>query len=223
MKKVRHNIYNRVHRELRTLMLDAGLRIQKTEFSKPIDAVETITIIREVIAAFEHHVKKEDSLIFHAVSSTAPYIIAMFEKTNAKNLQLGITIAEMADQFETIRTRSEKIKHGEYLQNVFFEFTATVLQSMNKEETIVSELLWSNCTDKEIAALEKQITVQSVTEELSVVAEPVVANKSGEFAKWVDGILESATPYISENLTRIAKRIIPENSFNKFFPNGQAA
>ncbi len=223
MKKVRHNIYTSVHRDLRTLMLDAGLRIQKTDFSKPVDAVETITIIKDVIAAFEQHVKKEDSPIFHAVASSAPYIIAMFEKTNAKNLQLGITIAEMADQFETIRTRSEKIKHGEYLQNVFFEFTATVLQSMNKEETVVNELLWSNCTDKEIAALEKQITVQPVSEELSVVAEPIMVTKSGEFAKWVDGLLESATPYISGNLARIAKRIIPQDSFNKFFPNGQAA
>ena len=216
MKTLRHNIYNKVHSELRTLMLDAGLRIQRTDFSDSAEAEKTIGLIREVVNAYEHHAQNEDSHIFHAVASSAPYIIAMFEKATSKNLQLGITIAEMADQFETLRSRNDRIRHGSYLQNVFFEFTATVLQSMNKEETVVNELLWSAYTDKEIVALEQELMM--VTEELVEMDQDVVpgelgSTKNGEFAKWISGIFENATPYLTSKLSKMARNIIPPDLF----------
>ena len=206
MKTLRHNIYNKVHSGLRTLMLDAGLKIQRTDFSRPKEADRTIALIREVIGGFEYHARHEDDRIFHAVADKAPYIVAMFEKATAKNLQMAINIGEMVDQFETIKNRSQKVKHGSYLQNVFFEFTAAVLQTMNKEETVVNELLWAHYTDKEIQALERQLIIEPKSEYID--ADEKVVSKSGEFARWMGGILDNATPFLQGKLSEMTRNII---------------
>lgn len=219
MKTLRHNIYDRVHKDLRTLVLDAGLKIQKTDFGKAREAEATIKMIRKVVGAYELHVHKVDTRIFHAVASMAPYIIAMFEKANAKNLQLGITIAEMADQYENLKSRSERIKHGSYLQMVFFEFTATVLQSMNKAENVVNELLWVSYDDTELMMLERLIQAIIINKEKAQ-AVPGTLKKESDFSRWFREMFDSASPLITTGFTRIARNLLPSSSSFKILTQG---
>lgn len=209
MRKARYNIYSKVHKNLRTRLLDTGLKIQTTDFSKPENAKRTLINLKEAIGSFEIHLK-EDAFIFHSIASAAPYIIAMFEKENTKNRQMSVAITKKTERFELLRTRTERINFGTDLQAVFFEFTASVLHNMNKEETIINELLWTNYTDNELAEMEEEIVKRLAPATAGFRAmEELNSMTNIEIIKWISQLFETATPLIAGKLMRMARSIIP--------------
>ena len=209
MRTARYNIYSKVHKSLRTRLLDTGLKIQITDFSKPGTAKETLMILKETISSFEIHLK-EDAFIFHSIASSAPYIVAMLEKENTKNRKMSVVIAEKTERYELLRTRTERINFGTDLQAVFFEFAAAVLHNMNREETIINELLWTNYTDNELAEMEEEIVKRLAPATIGFQSmEELNTMTNIEIVKWISRLFETATPLIAGKLMRMARSIIP--------------
>ena len=217
MRTARYNIYSKVHKSLRTRLLDTGLKIQITDFSKPGTVKETLMILKEAINSFEIHLK-EDAFIFHSIASAAPYIVAMLEKENAKNRKISVVISEKAERYELLRTRTERINFGNDLQAVFFEFAAAVLHNMNREQTIINELLWTNYTDNELAEMEEEIVKRPATAGFPAMEE-LNTMTNIEIVKWISRLLETATPFIAGKLMRMARSIIPPERWDAISNN----
>ena len=186
----RYNIFKRTHKGLRSMLFDAGAKIQQTDFTKNKQAHAAIDAIKQSTRSFLYHLSKEDNIVYHSVVLYAPYIVAMIEQTNLKDEALARSIDQKIDQYKGLNTKKEMIAFGHQLQAAFFEFTAAVLQHMNKEETVLNELLWSYYTDKEIIALENKVVVPEAVEEFITQEEKI--SKGTEFIKWMDGIIETA-------------------------------
>ena len=206
----RYNIFKRTHKGLRSMLFDAGAKIQQTDFTKQKQAEAAINVIKQTTRSFLYHLSKEDSILYHSVVLYAPYIVAMIEQTNVKDEKLATSIDKLIEQYVHLGTKNEMVSFGLQLQAVFFEFTAAVLQHMNKEETVINELLWSNYTDRQLVALEVEMLKQSTPEACTWYTGKILKELSNpEIIIWINGIAEHASATIIEKLISTTQRVLP--------------
>jgi hemerythrin-like domain-containing protein len=206
----RYNIFKKTHKGLRGMLFDAGARIQQTDFTKTKQADAAIDIVKQTTRSFLYHLSKEDNILYLSVVLYAPYIVAMIEQTNAKDEKLAKSIDQIIDNYKNLDTKNEMISFGLQLQAAFFEFTAAVLQHMNKEETVINELLWSNYTDKQLVALEVEMLKQSTPEACTWYTGKILKELSNaEIIIWINGIAELASSNIIEKLINTTQRVLP--------------
>ena len=206
----RYNIFKRTHKGLRSMLFEAGTKIQQTDFTKKKQATDAIEIIKQSTRSFLYHLSKEDSIIYHSVVLHAPYIIALIEQTNIKDEALARSIDITIDQYKDLNSKKEQIAFGHQLQAVFFEFTAAVLQHMNKEETVINELLWSNYTDRQLVGMEVEMMKQATPSDCTWYTGKILKELSNrEILVWVDSIKEHASPYMLKKLISTARIVLP--------------
>lgn len=206
----RYNIFKRTHKGLRSMLFDAGAKIQQTDFSKQKQVGVAIDAIKQSTRSFLYHLSKEDSIIYHSVVLHAPYIVAMIEQTNVKDEALARSIDTKIDEYKGLSAKKEKIAFGHQLQALFFEFTAAVLQHMNKEATVINELLWSYYNDKELVGIEVEMMKQATTADCTWFTGKILKELSNrEILVWVDSIKEHATPFMLKKLISTARVVLP--------------
>jgi hypothetical protein len=206
----RYNIFRRTHKGLRSMLFDAGAKIQQTDFSKSKQANAAIEAIKQSTRSFLYHLSKEDKVIYHSVVLYAPYIVAMIEQTNLKDQALAESIDKIIDQQSEQDTKKEMIAFGHQLQAVFFEFTAAVLQHMSKEETVINEILWSNYSDTQLVGMEVEIMKQATSSDCTWYTGKILKVLSNrEILMWVDIIKEHASPFMLKKLISTARIVLP--------------
>jgi len=206
----RYNIFRRTHKGLRSMLFDAGAKIQQTDFTKSKQAIAAIEAIKQSTRSFLYHLSKEDKIIYHSVVLYAPYIVAMIEQTNLKDQVLAESIDKIIDQQKEQDTKKEMIAFGHQLQAVFFEFTAAVLQHMNKEETVINEILWSNYSDTQLIGMEVEIMKQAASSDCTWYTGKILKVLSNrEILMWVDIIKEHASPFMLKKLISTARIVLP--------------
>jgi len=206
----RYNIFKRTHKGMRSMLFEAGARIQQTDFTKAKQADAAIDIAKQTTRSFLYHLNKEDNILYLSIVLYAPYIVAMIEQTNAKDERLAKSIDTIIEDYKNLDTKAEMISFGLRLQAAFFEFTAAVLQHMNKEETVINELLWSHYTDKQLVALEVEMLKQSTPEACTWYTGKILKELSNsEIIVWINGIAELASSTIIEKLISTTQRVLP--------------
>ncbi|TMI94231.1 MAG: hypothetical protein E6H08_09365 [Bacteroidetes bacterium] len=206
----RYNIFRRTHKGLRSMLFEAGAKIQQTDFTKSKEANAAIDAIKQSTRSFLYHLSKEDKIIYHSVVLYAPYIVAMIEQTNLKDQLLAESINNIIDQQSKQDAKNEAIAFAHQLQAAFFEFTAAVLQHMNKEETVINEILWSNYSDTELVGMEVEIMKQSAASDCAWYTGKILKVLSNrEILMWVDIIKEHASPFMLKKLISTARIVLP--------------
>ena len=214
MRTERYNIYDKVHRDLRKQLLDAGLKIQLTDFSKPEQTKKTFAIIKNVIACFEKYME-EDIMIYHAIAQTAPYIVVIMEKVNEKNQQVTASITEKIDQYTLLRTGRIRRDAGLDIQGLFFEFTASVLQNMNKEQTVINELLWAKYSDSELMIMEDEVMTRILPGDARFYSKEDLASIADSMTLKLKPLLfQFASPFVGKKLARTAVNMIPARNWS---------
>jgi len=192
------------------MLFEAGAKIQQTDFTKSKEANAAIDAIKQSTRSFLYHLSKEDKIIYHSVVLYAPYIVAMIEQTNLKDQLLAESINNIIDQQSKQDAKNEAIAFAHQLQAAFFEFTAAVLQHMNKEETVINEILWSNYSDTELVGMEVEIMKQSAASDCAWYTGKILKVLSNrEILMWVDIIKEHASPFMLKKLISTARIVLP--------------
>lgn len=206
----RYNIFKRTHKGLRSMLFDAGAKIQHTDFTKQKQATATIESIRQTTKTFTYHLTKEDNVIYHAVVLYAPYIIAMLEQTSTKDAVLAKSIDRLIADYDPQNSKKDQIAYGIQLQAAFFEFTAAVLQHMNKEAMVVNDLLWSNYTDTQLVGMEVEMMKQACPDDCGWYTATILKGLSNaEIIFWIAKITEHGTPHMAEKIISKARSVLP--------------
>jgi len=81
---------------------------------------------------------------------------------------------------------------------------------MNKEETVINELLWSNYTDRELIGMEVEMMKQATSSDCTWYTGKILKELSNrEILVWVDSIKEHATPFMLKKLISTARFVLP--------------
>jgi hypothetical protein len=156
MKQERYNIFQQTHKNLGCLVFDAGAGLQKTDNC----SAEEISLVLEkmhlAIRYFEYHIRREDNLIYNAVASVAPYIISEMEKVNGADMCQAWEIESKIEKLSLFAGKCVQ-ENVNSLRTSFYAFTAAVLLHINKEETVINQLLWDIYSDQQLREMHHTI------------------------------------------------------------------
>lgn len=174
MRSERYNIYDKAHNRLRSRLLDAGLRVQAAEAAGPGSIPQCLEVINQSNEALARYLD-QSSRILEAVVPVAPYIALELEKNNNSTREMIKKIDQQQYKLKQVNTWSLRKKMAAEIQQAFFELTAAALRLMNREEMIISDLLWNMYSDEEIRQLEKSMNAPVVMAESLPLNEPSAA------------------------------------------------
>jgi hypothetical protein len=206
----RYNIYKRTHKGIRSMLFTAGANIQQTDFTKKRQGEFAIKTIKKTTLTFLYHIQREDSIVYQTLAIEALYIIALLEQTNEKDVALARSVNAHLETYAKLNDKRAKMIFGMELQALFFEFTAAVLQHMNKEETVINELLWKKYNDRQLAELEWEIMKQVTPDDCTWYTGAIMKGLSNEeIIDWITGLLAKSNPSLKTNLIKTAQKVLP--------------
>jgi hemerythrin-like domain-containing protein len=212
MKKERYNIFNKSHKGLRRLVLEAWAKTNKCDFRSTSEVNECIVILLQAIRYYIYHIGKEDMIIYRAINPAAPYIVTLLEEINAKGIEVASSIEYKISQFNSENHGKGIIDFGIELQSSIFSFTSVVVQHIKKEETVLNELLWQNFTDYELLELEVKTMSHFVPEEKEWFNNQVMkCLDDNEITRWIDHVLSFGNAYDADLLMETTRSALPES------------
>jgi hypothetical protein len=198
----RFNIFNLIHKALRAMLYDTALCLQQTYFADQNEAEAVFAKINEVIAAFEEHGRKEDTIVMPVIQQFQPAVISSFEKDHKDDKEMGKQLKQLQAIYRSLDTAEERIVAGSAISVAFREYMIFNLQHMQREEIELNELLWNNFSDQEIISINSQIVAGMPSEELI------------NTAKW---FMKAVNCYEAEQLLTNMKETAPRQVFDALF------
>jgi hemerythrin-like domain-containing protein len=207
MEVMRYNMFSQIHKGLRAWLFEAGLRIQRTDFSNKHKGLAIVAELKQIIKVLQKHTWNEDNNLFPRVEAVAPFVIALFEQEHEKDNDLAKKMQSWLDKYTDAVTEKERLKSGIGILHTFNEFTAFNLQHMNKEEMIVNELLWAHYTDKEIQEITAGIIRNQNPEDSILLGKWMIKGMNDvEIINWLKHVSMAAPDYVLEGILIMAEQ-----------------
>jgi hypothetical protein len=155
MKRV--NIFNQIHKGLRTALYETALVLQRTDFNNELERESAFAAAREVLMLFDEHARKENKYVFPAIQPFEPSVVNSFEQDHKQDHSLTEALEHAMDSFHYLPNEKDKTEAGKNLNRDFVAFMTFNLDHMAREENMVNEILWRYFDDAYILNIQKTI------------------------------------------------------------------
>jgi hypothetical protein len=210
MNNVRHNLFERTHKILSRMVFDAGMYLQQTEFSCPERSKPGIIRMEDSIHFFRYHIIHEDALIYNSIVNAAPYIVALMEKANARDLRMTTTLTEKLKEYNTLCIKQSFESFGDEIRAMYFSYTTAVLQHIHAENRVINDILFSLFNDAQLVDIEMKLVRQMFAPENNWYARHTMTWITGpEIISWISGISANGYSNEVEQLLATTKPAIP--------------
>ncbi len=207
---IRYNAFKQIHKGLRAYMYDTALHIQHTDFTDSAATSILFKKIENLLWLFEGHAEVEDNIVFPIIQRVAPEVVADFESQHVRDHELSQAVAYWINMYKIAATDEERIMTGIKLLNEFNEFVAFNLQHMNKEETIVNQVIWENYSDKELLGLTQEIVKNIPRDKDPHYTRWMIAgNGNHELIQWFNAVKANAPSFVFDELISLAQETLP--------------
>lgn len=213
MTSKRYNVFNNIHKGLRTLLYDTAAMIQRTDFSQP-SAAATVNRVHWVMDMFDEHARHEDQYLLPLAFKNNEALATEFEKEHEVDHRLSEDLRSSIKAWLLASSDSERAATGQAIFYAFNEFIAFNLYHMNKEENVLLLNLWKYYTDEDLLAAEAAI-VQSI-EPATMLEESKWMMRSlsnPEIVGWLNGIRQGAPAPVFDIYFSLAKQEVSEERF----------
>lgn len=150
---MRFNIFNHIHKALRTLLYDTAQLIQQTDFVDAAEAEETLKRLQQVIDAFDKHAWHEDNYVLPAIHHYDASLKKAFEQEHEEDHALGQRLQGLMNAYQHTVSTSERMQVGNSIHGAFVEFLVFNLKHMTREEDILNAALWKHYDDAQLVNL----------------------------------------------------------------------
>ncbi|UFH56378.1 hemerythrin domain-containing protein [Spirosoma sp. KNUC1025] len=215
MQHQRYNVFNQIHKGLRGMLYDTALRLQQTDFSES-ETSEALESLRQVLLFFDDHADHEDHFILPHIRRHDASLIDELEKDHVIDHRLTHTLFDRIQEWKTTNSGNQREAIGQQILLAFNEFIAFNLYHMNKEETILIDLLWKHYTDAEIRQMEHQI-LQSISPQ-TLMAESrwiIRSINDKEVIGWLSGVKQGAPIAVFDTFLQLAQEELPAERLTK--------
>ncbi|MGB4842846.1 MAG: hemerythrin domain-containing protein [Ferruginibacter sp.] len=208
---LRYNIFNLIHKSLRTMLYDTALTLQQTDFTNPEETSATLQKMNAVIEAFEQHGFHEDETLMPVIEKFKPVTIASFEKDHVDDRRMGNDLRHLQNIYEHSTSAEERIFTGSAITKSFGAYMIFNLQHMQREEIELNELLWENYTDEQILKVNEQIIAGIPPEEIAITTKWFLQSiNSCEAKEFLIGLKMGAPEQVFTALFNLTETYLPE-------------
>ncbi|PSR51901.1 hypothetical protein AHMF7605_28750 [Adhaeribacter arboris] len=211
----RYNVFNNIHKALRSMLFDLQSKIQQTDFTE-LKADKVIAEMERVLYFYDEHADHEDRFILAHIVHQEPQLTEELEKDHVIDHNLSADLRQFISNWRQAKSVEEKELSGKQIFYALNEFIAFNLYHMNKEENQLLLALWKHFSDKEILRMEQQIMAsidpQVLMEESRWMMRSI---NNAEILEWMDGIKVSAPAPVYEVFLQMAADELPQVRFRE--------
>jgi hemerythrin-like domain-containing protein len=211
MQQTRFNIFNLIHKALRSMLYEAATAIQKTDFNNREEAVATIDRLKKVLFAFDNHAEHEDKFILPAIERYNKQLVDDFESEHVIDHALAESLNEAIARWEATEDETTMKQLGSSIFYDFNEFIAFNLTHMNKEEKLLNAILWAHYSDLEILHIQ-QTLINSIPPEALLEGNRwmIASINNQEVIGLLMGVKNSAPGPVFGLFMKLAEEVLPE-------------
>ncbi len=212
----RYNIFNQIHKALRSLLYDSALKLQQTDFSDSLQTNAATAQARLVLDMFEGHAHTEDSLILPKIEIYEPSVSDAFEQEHVQDMELGQKVNALLQEIDNAASLQAKKEAGRQLVITFVDFMVFNLEHMKKEEDILNKLLWRYYSDEELMALTGTIVASLPPEKMAMASKWMMRGLANdEISGWLGEVKMTAPVFVYQSLYALAATELPEHRWIK--------
>jgi len=231
----RLDLYGPIHKALRAFMSDTLVAVGKMDADDAAEREATLSQLRRLIGALEHHGETEDRFVHPAMESRRPGSARQRgDEHRRQRLQLA-SLARLAEAIERDGTdapgpagvpaaeaRGKRGNDGQRAMQaatLYRELALLVaenLEHMNEEETLHNAVLWAEFSDGELAAIHDRILASIEPPAMAeVIRWMAPALTPAERAMLFGGLQQQAPPEVFNRLLDIARPHLAPRDWNK--------
>lgn len=216
MQQTRYNIFNLIHKALRSMLYETATAIQQTDFNNREEALPTIHRLEKVLYYFDEHAEHEDKFILPAIQRYAQTLVEEFESQHVIDLALTKSLREAIGRWKETDDEALMIQQGRTIFYDFNNFIAFNLGHMNKEEEHLNAVLWEYYTDLEILKIEHALVSSIEPETLFDESRWMMASiNNQEVIAWLTGVKNNAPGEIFSLYMKLAEEELPERRWRQ--------
>lgn len=154
---MRYNILYATFKALRAMLYEAGLEIQRIDFTNDIKTRESLRNLTFVVDFFDRHINDQEEFVFARLEPFEPSVLDKFRQEHRKIRELTTGLRTLIAIYGSLTTEAERIQLGSALRRSFNEFLAFTVIHLVAEEETVNALLWRYYTDEALEDVEVSI------------------------------------------------------------------
>jgi hypothetical protein len=162
-----------IHKGLRALLYETAMKIQHTNFACDREVHETFEQIRTALWIFKGHIRIEKEEVYSKLYKLVPFVIQTLEKEHEKHERINQDMLFAMEGYWNAGTQQSKIAAGQNILMLFNEFVSFHLLHMNRQETVVNDLLWENYSDFQLIRIVRSI------------AEKIPGKRNEQYNRWI--------------------------------------
>jgi hemerythrin-like domain-containing protein len=214
MKRV--NIFNQIHKGLRTALYETALLLQRTDFTNETEIEDAFAASREVLMLFDEHARKEDKYVFPVIQPFEPSIANSFEEEHDKDHSLAHSLEQAMDAFHYLASVQEKLEAGRNINHDFVAFLSFNLDHMAREENMINQILWRYFDDAYILDIQKTIVRNTEPWHNDFFSKWMLrGNNDRDIQGWLRSVQLSAPTLVFNTLFKKAEQELPQPRFQK--------
>src|SRR5689334_4897923 len=207
----RYNIFNQIHKGLRSLLYETALLIQRTDFLNKEESNIALDKVREVVELLEKHAHTEDTYVLPQLADYEPAVVNVFEEEHVRDHELSEKLLGYVYVLTQSQLDNTKVEMGRALSIAYVEFMIFNLNHMAKEETVINKLLWRYYTDEQLQGITRTIVSNSPPEAFAKMARHMIRGiNNAEILTWFAQVKATAPPFVYAGLAAIAAAEVPE-------------
>lgn len=212
----RYNIFYQIHKGLRALMYETLIKLQQTDFADAADAEATLVQVEAMVSLFDQHAHTEDHFVLPAIARFEPAMVEAFEGEHEEDHALGQKISGAIMALRLALAQDARTKLGETLTQAVLEFTHFNLVHMQKEETMLNNLLWRYYDDAALHAITMDIIRNQPQDKLNQFNKWMMRGLSNqEIIGWLTQVKQTAPDFVFESFVGLTMSELPENRWQK--------
>jgi len=162
---MRENLFRPIHKGLRLMISETGLRIGTTDFANVTESNETVAMLRRdlnsatsncMLCMLRVHSDHEEADFFAAVRPYAVDAIDELICQHAEVVRQIQTIARTCDEIERTEDSQRRVDLGDRLNLECDRLFTFFLGHLVDEETQVVPIMWERFTDEQLRGLRSQ-------------------------------------------------------------------
>jgi hypothetical protein len=149
----RYNAFNQLHKGLRTLMYETGIRLQQSDLPEPANPA-ILDEVEQVIDFFNGYAREENAFLRRCLAKRTADTRSLVQPDKDEAYELGVIVKHLVSEWRSDFPPAQSIGAWMDLQNIFHRFVSLALLYMIRKERQLNKVLWDLFTDEDIRTAE---------------------------------------------------------------------
>lgn len=209
MQLRKNDLFIIIHKALRSLIYNAGSKIQNADFSDETESNKIVYMLKHDLELLHEHAVHEDNIVFPEFKNDELPLVEVLEGEHREIESKLETIHTLLDKISSEKGAEMRTEMGKVLNKLYNEFAAIYLAHMIHEESTLGVLSHKYLSDEEIVGIRMKIQSNIPAERYRIWLNWMLKSMNNEeLLGMFSGMKVGAPQQVFENVVTAAANII---------------